>query len=293
MKKWIWIILSIVVIIGAGAWINASNKPKGIEVKIDKVQEKEIKAYLSTTGDILSKNKQLYFGEQGIVDDIDVEVGDTVKEDDVLMTIKTAYGTKKLRTDIDGIVTELNVSEGQMNSLAQPVIVVQDTKDLQVKIQLSKYDAPTVKVNQIVNITYNDKIYKGKISSIDPTADKNSNQSMSANSSEVYQNAYIDIENPEGLVIGFNVDVDILTAQNEKTLVVPIEAVISDNNGTDFVYVVKNGKTSKKSINLGIISDIEAEIKSGLTKGEELILNPGTDITNGVDVIVSPKEENK
>ena len=293
MKKWIWIILSIVVIIGAGAWINASNQPKGIEVKIDKVQEKEIKAYLSTTGDILSKNKQLYFGEQGIVDDIAIEVGDTVKEDDVLMTIKTSYGTKKLRTDIDGIVTELNVSEGQMNSLAQPVIVVQDTKDLQVKIQLSKYDAPTVKVNQIVNITYNDKVYKGKIASIDPTADKNSNQSMSANSSEVYQNAYIDIENPEGLVIGFNVDVDILTAQNEKTLVVPIEAVISDNNGTDFVYVVKNGKTSKKSINLGIISDIEAEIKSGLTKGEELILNPGTDITNGVDVIVSPKEENK
>ena len=116
---------------------------------------------------------------------------------------------------------------------------------------------------------------------------------MSADSSEVYQNAYINIENPEGLVIGFNVDVDILTAQNEKTLVIPIEAVISDNNGTDFVYVLRNGKASKKNVELGIVSDIEAEVKSGLTKGEELILNPGTDITNGVDVIVSPKEENK
>jgi HlyD family secretion protein len=292
MKKWIWILLSIVVIVGAGAWINASNKPKGIEVKVGNVQEKEIKSYLSTTGDILSKNKQLYFGEQGIVDDIDVEVGDNVKEDDVLMTIKTAYGTKKLRTDIDGIVTELNVSEGQMNSLAQPVVVVQDTKDLQVKIQLSKYDAPTVKVNQSVNITYNDKVYKGKVASVDPTADNSSSQSMGSSSSEVYQNAYIDIENPEGLVIGFNVDVDILTAHNDKTLVVPIEAVISDNNGTDFVYVVKNGKTSKKNVNLGIVSDTEAEIKSGLSKGEELVLNPGADITNGVDVIVSPKEAN-
>jgi HlyD family secretion protein len=292
MKKWIWILLSIVVIVGAGAWINASNKPKGIEVKVGNVQEKEIKSYLSTTGDILSKNKQLYFGEQGIVDDIDVEVGDNVKEDDVLMTIKTAYGTKKLRTDIDGIVTELNVSEGQMNSLAQPVVVVQDTKDLQVKIQLSKYDAPTVKVNQSVNITYNDKVYKGKVASVDPTADNNSSQSLGSNSSEVYQNAYIDIESPEGLVIGFNVDIDILTDQNDKTLVVPIEAVISDNNGTDFVYVVKNGKTSKKNVNLGIVSDTEAEIKSGLTKGEELVLNPGADITNGVDVIVSPKEAN-
>lgn len=293
MKKWIWIILSIVVIVGAGAWINASSKPKGIEVKVGNVQEKEIKSYLSTTGDILSKNKQLYFGEQGIVDDIDVKVGDTVKEDDVLMTIKTAYGTKKLRTDIDGIVTELNVSEGQMNSLAQPVAVVQDTKDLQVKIQLSKYDAPTVKVNQSVNITYNDKVYKGKVASVDPTADNNSSQSIGSNSSEVYQNAFIDIENSEGLVIGFNVDVDILTAHNDKTLVVPIETVISDNNGTDFVYVVKNGKASKKNVDLGIVSDTEAEIKSGLIKGEVLVLNPGADITNGVDVIVSPKEENK
>lgn len=293
MKKWIWIILSIVVIVGIGTWMTYSNQPKGVEVKTDKVQEKEIKAYLSTTGDIISKDKQLYFGEQGIVDDIDIEVGDKVTDGDVLMTFKTSYGTKKLKTNIDGIVTELNVSEGQMNSLSQPVVVVQDTKNLQVKIQLSKYDAPTVKVNQIVNITYNDKLYKGKISSIDPTADKGSNQSMSANSSEVYQNAYINIENPEGLVIGFNVDVDILTAQNEKTLVIPIEAVISDNNGTDFVYVLRNGKASKKNVELGIVSDIEAEIKSGLTKGEELILNPGTNISNEVEVIVSPKEENK
>ena len=291
MKKWIWIILSIVVIVGVGAWTISTKQTKGIEVKTYKVEEKEIKSYLSTTGDILSKNKQLYFGEQGVVDDIKVEVGDEVKKDDVLMTIKTGYGTKKLRSDIDGVVTELNVSEGQMNSLSQPVVVVQDTNDLQVKIQLSKYDAPTVKVNQTVDITYNDKLYKGKISSIDPTADKGASQSIST-SSEVYQNAFIDIENSKGLVIGFNVDVDILTAQSEKTLVIPIEAVISDNDGNDFVYVIKNGKASKKNVDLGIVSDIEAEIKSGLTKGEELILNPGTNISNGVDVIVSPKEEN-
>jgi len=48
----------------------------------------------------------------------------------------------------------------------------------------------------------------------------------------------------------------------------------------------------KENINLGIVSDTEAEIKSGLSKGEELVLNPGADITNGVDVIVSPKEAN-
>jgi len=292
MKKLIWIILSILLIIGVVYGIILPKQPKGTEVRSDNVQEKEIKAYLSTTGDIISKNKQLYFGEQGVIDDIKVDVGDKVEKDDVLMTIKTGYGTKKLRTDIDGVVTEINVSEGQMNSLAQPAVVVQDTDDLQVKIQLSKYDAPTVKVNQIVDITYNDKIYKGKVSSIDPTADKNSNQTMSSNS-EVYQNAYIDIENSKDLVIGFNVDVDILTAQKEKTLVIPIEAVTSDKDGNDFVYVVKNSKASKNNVELGIVSDTEAEIKSGLAKNEEIILNPGTNVTNGVDVIVSPKEENK
>ena len=57
MKKWIWVTLSIVVIIATIAGIIYSKQPKGVEVKTSKVQEKEIKAYISTTGDILSKDK--------------------------------------------------------------------------------------------------------------------------------------------------------------------------------------------------------------------------------------------
>ena len=293
MKKWIWITLSIVVIIAAGTWINYSKQPKGVEVKTSKVQEKEIKAYISTTGDILSKDKQQYFGEQGIVDDIDVEVGDKVSEDDILMSFETAYKNKNLRSDIDGVVTELNVSQGQMNSLTQPVVVVQDVENLQVEVQLSKYDAPTVRAGQEVDITYNEKVYKGEVSSIDPTADKNTSNIMGTNSSDVYQNAYINIFDPKGLVIGFNVDVDILINQNDKTSVVPIESIVSDNEDNDFVYIVENGKVVKKDIKLGIISDTEAEIKSGLKKGEKVILNPGNDISKGVEVVIVPKGENK
>ncbi len=293
MKKWIWITLSIVVIIATGAWITYSKQPKGVEVKTSKVQEKEIKAYISTTGDILSKDKKQYFGEQGIVDDINVEVGDKVSEDDILMSFETAYGNKNLRSDIDGVVSELSVSEGQMNSLTQPVVVVQDVANLQVEVQLSKYDAPTVKVGQHVDITYNDKVYKGKVSSIDPTADKNTTNTMGTNSSDIYQNAYINISNPKGLVIGFNVDVDILINQNDKTLVVPIESIVSNNDGDDFIYIVENGKAVKKDVKLGIISDTEAEIKSGIKKGENVILNPGNNISKGVEVIIAPKGENK
>lgn len=289
MKKWIWIILSIVVIIATGSWIIYSKQPKGVEVKTSKVQEKEIKAYISTTGDILSKDKKQYFGEQGIVDDIDIEVGDKVSEDDILMSFKTAYGNKNLRSDIDGVVSELNVSKGQMNSLTQPVVVVQDVENLQVEVQLSKYDAPAVKEGQQVDITYNDKVYKGRVSSIDPTADKNTSNTMGANSSDIYQNTYINIFNSKGLVIGFNVDVDILINQNDKTLVAPIESIVSNNDGKDFVYTVKNGEAVKKNVELGIISDTEAEIKSGLKKEDKVILNPGNNISKGVEVIIANK----
>lgn len=293
MKKWIWITLSVVVIIGVGTWITYSKQPKGVEVKTSKVQEKEIKAYISTTGDILSKDKQQYFGEQGIVEDIKVEVGDKVSKDDILMRFEIANKKKNLRSDIDGVVSELNVSKGQMNSLTQPVVVVQDVENLQVEVQLSKYDAPTVKEGQDVDITYNENVYKGKVSSIDPTADKNTSNIMGTNSSDVYQNAYINIFDPKGLVIGFNVDVDILINQNDKTLIVPIESIVSDNDGKDFVYIVENGKAVKKDVKLGIISDTEAEIKSGLKKGENVILNPGNNISRGVEVIIVPKGENK
>lgn len=179
----------------------------------------------------------------------------------------------------DGIVTALNVKEGAMDSGAQPVVVVQDVTDLEVVMSLNKYDSSRVKSGQEALIISGGNKYKGKISSIDPVA----KEEVSAAGKETSLGVYLDIlDKSDNLKVGFDVDVDILVEKAQGVLKVPAEAIKLDKKGTSYVYVIKDGKAEERKVKVGIQSDTQTEILSGLSKEEKVILNPNESIKNGV-----------
>ncbi|WP_180964130.1 efflux RND transporter periplasmic adaptor subunit [Haloimpatiens massiliensis] len=179
----------------------------------------------------------------------------------------------------DGIVTALNVKVGAMDSGAQPVVVVQDITDLEVVMSLNKYDSSRVKLGQEALIISGGNKYKGKISSIDPVA----KEEVSAVGKETSLGVYLDIlDKSDNLKVGFDVDVDILVEKTQEALKVPTEAIKLDKKGNSFVYVVKDGKAEERKVKVGIQSDTQTEILSGLKEGEKVILNPNESIKNGV-----------
>ena len=80
------------------------------------------------------------------------------------------------------------------------------------------------------------------------------------------------VPNPDGRILsGMFARVEIVKKVFEDALTIPIYALI--NKGDEYiVYVEENGKARERSVKIGILSGLEAQVVSGLNPGERLII---------------------
>jgi HlyD family secretion protein len=183
--------------------------------------------------------------------------------------------------EFDGVITSVNIVEGGVGNPALPVIVEMDLTSLKAVISAGKYDAAKIKLDQVAEIKTETGQVTGKVSFIEPVAKK----IISAAGGDTFVNVEVDIsEKSEALKIDFDTDINILLASANNVIKVPAEAVKSEKEGKTSVFVVESGKAVEREIILGIQSDLEAEVKSGLKEGERIILNPTSSIINGISI---------
>lgn len=195
--------------------------------------------------------------------------------------------------DFDGVVTAVNAVVGSSQvggasggsasggSSAGAAVTIEDQSNLQAEVNLDKYSATEVKVGQTSDLTFANKNYKGKISYVAPAA-----QTTNSTSGQTTTlSADIDIDAPQdGLVEGFDADVNILIGQVNDIIKVPTESIKTDKSGKNYIFVVSNNKAVQKEIQLGLQSDTEAQINSGVNVGDKVILNPSASMQNGTAV---------
>ena len=277
-KKGIGIIIAIAVIIFiVYSVVNSNSEEETINVQTAKVTQETIKETLSTTGIIESTQTQAIFG-QGFVQDVPVNVGDSIEEGDRL--ISYSDGTTQT-ADFSGTVTTVNAKNDQVDLSSQtgePAIVIADLTDLQVTINLSKSDAPLVEKGQTVVLTTGEESFNGTVSHIDPVASTTTSQTGTLTAVK----SIISFDTPpENLFVGFDIDVAINTNTAENVLAIPIEALLYNEDNKPYVYVVENGKAIVRQIETGIQSSTHVEVKDGLELDDSIILSPDDTINNG------------
>ncbi len=191
---------------------------------------------------------------------------------------------KYVIAEFDGTVTIVNAKDNSYFTSSQfPAIAVEDLNNLQIALDINPYDAVNLKEGQKAYILFADKTFEGVVSKVSPTATKVITQTGGDNVVKVY----VDLLNNDGTIKpGFNVDVDIKIGEKKDTIKVPSEAIVSDKNGNEFVYVVENGIAKQKKVKTGLVSELETEVISGVNIGEKVILNPTSSIEDGTKVSV-------
>lgn len=182
-----------------------------------------------------------------------------------------------ISADFDGVVTELNVVEGDTPMTGAQMLVLESTEKVKVEISVSKYDLEKIAVGQEAEVTIAGNTYNGVVSKINGMATTNS-------SGAAVVGAEIQIKNPDSdIFLGVEAKVKINTSVAQQVLVVPIEVVNSDKEG-DFVYAVEDGILMKKRIVTGISSDSYCEIKEGLNEGDQVVSSVTVDMVEGMTV---------
>jgi HlyD family secretion protein len=184
---------------------------------------------------------------------------------------------------IDGIVTRLQVREGEMvviglqNQPGTTLMRLVGANGLNAELKVAEADALRLRVGQPARVTldalqgreFSGQVFEIGASSLPPV----SLQSASAREFRVV----VSLEGTEdALRPGISCDAEILVAEKSGVLTVPLQAVVSrDGTSGDEtgVFLVREGRAAFRQVTLGLISGLDVEI-SGLDAGAEIVLGP-------------------
>lgn len=193
-----------------------------------------------------------------------------------------------LVSPIDGTVLSTKVKRGKVLSKGEEILTIGDTSNLIVEAEVGESDLRKIKIGQeavVTGISLGGEQLGGKVSRISPIAV--TTQGTEGEKTRV--TVIIDLdETNEYLKSGFHVDVDIVLQKEANAVQVPSECVITDQNGSTFVWISENGKAKKKTVTTGIQNELSVQIKSGLDGTEELIANPPESLQENQTVFLAP-----
>jgi len=200
--------------------------------------------------------------------------------------------TAAMYSGIDGVVSQINVSEGSFTPNGQPAFVVVNPDKLEVKLNINEYNSKQMKVGQKVDITGDsipetDKI-TGKVSKVSTVASKNTTNN---GSTETVIEVVVSIDKvTPSIKPGITVNCDIKTIDITNVLTVDLNMLSADKDENNFVYVLSKDKKimNKKKIEIGTSSDMKAELKSGdIKEGDFVVVDPKATYKDGARVKIS------
>lgn len=189
----------------------------------------------------------------------------------------------KIISPVDGIVVSKEVEVGQTvaASFQTPTLfnVAEDLTKMQIEASVVEADIAKVKEGQTVEFSvdsFPDEVFYGTVTQV-------RNNPVTTSNVVTYE-VIIEIDNKEQkLKPGMTANVEIITAQKDKVLLVPNQALrfyVTDENGETKrykdrgIWILRSGKPNRVAITTGISDDDNTEITSGeLAENDEVILS--------------------
>lgn len=172
-----------------------------------------------------------------------------------------------LSTPISGVVTRADVQSAGLTIGVTTTFTVVDPDNFVFDIDVDEADIGKIKLGQRIAISldaYPDTIIELPVTSVDFASHSTSTggtaytvQAALPNTSGIYK-------------IGMNGDADITIAEKKNVRTIPLSALVDD----DHVYI-QQGKLYKKIlVKLGLKNDTDAEVVSGVEKGDIVATTP-------------------
>jgi len=180
--------------------------------------------------------------------------------------------TETTKSTVTGGVLSVSAVEGATLPKGGVVAKLADLSAIIVRADVTEYDAPMLAVGQQVIIRSGalpGAAYTGVVSKIAVSAVKKEKSS----GSEVVVPVEITVQNAdEMLKTGYSVDAEVFLSRKDNVLSVPTQALRYDNDSA-YVYLLQNETAVKTPVTLGLRGDRAAEVLSGLSENDVVLLD--------------------
>ena len=185
-----------------------------------------------------------------------------------------------IRAPFAGYVAERNLDTGayvssataSTSTMSRGIMSLHDINTVRVLIEVVERDIPLVQVGQPAELraeAYPDHVFKGTVTRI----------VQALNRATRTMTIEVDLLNgDQRLKGGMFARVEVLVGTHRQALQVPIDAV-SRLEGTQYVYVVRDGRARRIEVEVGARSGNRIEVLKGLT-GDEAVIVSGKDLVH-------------
>ncbi len=236
----------------------------------------EVKTALNFASTMYDKQKNLW--EQKIGTEVQYLSAKSNKEslEKKLATLQEQLEMMQLKSPINGTVDGIDIKIGQITMPGMPAIRVVNFSNLKVKAEVAESYSLKVKKGNEVIIYFPDM--KKEVRSVIGYSTK-----MINNTTRTFM-VESPLENDSEYQLNMIAVLKIVDYKQDSSIVVPLN-LIQNTDGSDYVYVAVNegGKTiaKKRIISVGQFYNGIVEIKSGLNKGDKLIVTGFQDLNDG------------
>ncbi|MHC4171602.1 MAG: efflux RND transporter periplasmic adaptor subunit [Planctomycetota bacterium] len=168
--------------------------------------------------------------------------------------------------------TRVKIEQGAQISEGYKIITIPDASEMKVEIKVHETWIDKIEPNQPAKITiaaFPEKTFTGKVLKKAPLADP---ERWLSPDLKVYTTD-VSIEGThDALKTGMTGEVEVTIDELHDVLYVPIQSVVTVEDKK--ICYVTGSPAQKREVETGLFNDNFVEIKSGLTEGEEVLLNP-------------------
>ncbi len=198
-----------------------------------------------------------------------------------------AVDDTKVKAEISGVVTELNITQGSNATAQTAALTISDISKVKVSFSVSEDVINRIAVGSKAYVTVSavsDTPFETTISSLSPAADSQT---------KLYTvEAYIDNANGQ-LKPGMFATVKLVVDTKENTISVPLNTVI-EKDSEKYVFTVDSNNTAHKTdVKTGLKNDESIEITSGVNMGDVVVINGQDFLSDGSSVNVVEKDGQK
>ncbi len=184
-----------------------------------------------------------------------------------------ALGEAQVLSTTDGAVAERFQSVGALVSPQTPIVSI-ISSEVELVLGVEESQIGQVSEGQRAEITvaaYPGTVFPAKVAVISPAADLRSRTFTVKVRPE---------EHGGKLRQGMFAQVNVVTQEKERAILVPKEAVVT-RNSESVLFVVKEDTVEMRSVKVGMKHNGSVEIVSGLAAGEEVVISGHNDLKNG------------
>ena len=204
-----------------------------------------------------------------------------------VQTAQNNLDATKLYTPISGTVMAIANQVGDSVGSAT-VITIADLTQAELQIYMDQLDFNNIKNGYVAKVTFDaqpNDVFTGKVTQVSP-------QLVSVSGTSVVEGlVLLDQKQASGatlnLPLGVGASVDVIAAQANNVILVPIQALHQLSPGNYAVFVVVGGKPTLRIVTVGLQDSTFAEIKTGLKAGE--VVSTGIQaVTNNAQATTTP-----